>query len=326
MNMKTTSYIFVGALVILSNPGKLSGHTTKPPHTEPPTAQSDVGAPHSITASLSSPRVTAGEAASSAPPQEQTSHHAATLPSPSEATHVTTALSPELSSVSGGRTDAATLHTTASLHTLSVLPQNDSSLGPKPVPFTASSAVVTSVPPGRGITPTELTTIPAAAPNQTESNHLNTDTSALAILPIQTTPQSTHIPVSSQTTRQPTTKSVPVGTAVEITSLPPTPSPTQLLTTEAPQTPDHLSVAPPKQQEPPQLDVGDEAHEGHHPASPLDPILAGLVSVFIVCTAIASVMLFLKFRQRNEHPEFHRLHDLPMDDLLEDTPLSRYTY
>ncbi|KAG5285486.1 hypothetical protein AALO_G00003940 [Alosa alosa] len=326
MNMKTTSYIFVGVLVILSNSGKLSGQSTDPPHTEPPTVQSDVGAPHSITISPSSPRMDAGEVASSAPPHVQTSHHAATLPYLSEATYVT-ALSPELSSVSGGRTDTATLHTTASLHTLSVLPQNDSSLSPKTVPFIASTADATSVPPGKGIAPTELTT-PAASPNQTESNHLNTDPSTLAILPTQTTPESTHIPVSSQTTHQPTSKSVPEGTAVEITSLPPTPSPTQLLTSEAPQAPGHLSVAPPKQEEPPQLDVGDEdaAHEGHHPASPLDPILAGLVSIFIVCTAIASVLLFLKFRHRNEHPEFHRLHDLPMDDLLEDTPLSRYTY
>lgn len=43
-----------------------------------------------------------------------------------------------------------------------------------------------------------------------------------------------------------------------MTSLPPTLAPTQLLTSEAPQTPAHLSVAPPQQDEPPQLDVGDE--------------------------------------------------------------------
>lgn len=104
----------------------------------------------------------------------------------------------------------------------------------------------------------------------------------------------------------------------------------------------------------------------HRPASPLDPLLAALVSIFIICTAMVSAVLFLRFRQRSEHPEFHRLQDLPMvslrtkldvldiaiflysilyesnetilenthlnsvslyqDDLLEDTPLSRYSY
>lgn len=47
-------------------------------------------------------------------------------------------------------------------------------------------------------------------------------------------------------------------------------------------------------------------------SSPLDPLLAGLLSVFIVTTAIVFVILFLKFRQRTNHPEFHRLQDLPM--------------
>lgn len=47
-------------------------------------------------------------------------------------------------------------------------------------------------------------------------------------------------------------------------------------------------------------------------SSPLDPLLAGLLSVFIVTTAIVFVILFLKFRQRTNNPEFHRLQDLPM--------------
>lgn len=54
--------------------------------------------------------------------------------------------------------------------------------------------------------------------------------------------------------------------------------------------------------------------KGHrlHPSSPLDPLMAGLLSVFIVTTAIVFIVLFLKFRQRTNHPEFHRLQDLPM--------------
>ncbi|XP_074506676.1 uncharacterized protein LOC141776778 [Sebastes fasciatus] len=79
---------------------------------------------------------------------------------------------------------------------------------------------------------------------------------------------------------------------------------------------------------PSELNVGDEELNGrrHRSSSPLDPLLAGLLSVFIVTTAVVFVILFLKFRQRTNHPEFHRLQDLPMDDLMEDTPLSRYTY
>ncbi|KAG9350966.1 hypothetical protein JZ751_024855 [Albula glossodonta] len=58
----------------------------------------------------------------------------------------------------------------------------------------------------------------------------------------------------------------------------------------------------------------------------LDPLLAGLVSVFIIGAAIVSLLIFLKFRQRNSGPEFRRLQDLPMDDMMEDTPLSMFTY
>lgn len=50
----------------------------------------------------------------------------------------------------------------------------------------------------------------------------------------------------------------------------------------------------------------------HHSNSPLDPLLAGLLSVFIVTTAVVFTVLFFKFRQRANHPEFHRLQDLPM--------------
>lgn len=81
------------------------------------------------------------------------------------------------------------------------------------------------------------------------------------------------------------------------------------------------------QEIPSQLNVGgkDFKRRGHRSNS-LDPLLAGLLSVFIVTTAVVFVVLFLKFRQQNSNPEFHRLQDLPMDDLMEDTPLSRYTY
>nr|XP_020473997.1 uncharacterized protein LOC109970638 [Monopterus albus] len=93
-------------------------------------------------------------------------------------------------------------------------------------------------------------------------------------------------------------------------------------------TPGWGPAAPTHQEVPSELNVGDEDVKQPHyrSSSPLDPLLAGLLSVFIVVTAIVFVILFLKFRQQTNHPEFHRLQDLPMDDLMEDTPLSRYTY
>lgn len=95
----------------------------------------------------------------------------------------------------------------------------------------------------------------------------------------------------------------------------------------APQQKPQGIAGPTHQERPSQLNVGDEDFKGsgHHPNS-LDPLLAGLLSVFIVTTAVVFVVLFLKFRHQNSNPEFHRLQDLPMDDLMEDTPLSRYSY
>ncbi|XP_029971193.1 mucin-1-like [Salarias fasciatus] len=101
-------------------------------------------------------------------------------------------------------------------------------------------------------------------------------------------------------------------------------------TTGRPQTPapGPAPAGPTHHEGPSELNVGDEELKtSHHDSrSRLDPLLAGLLSVFIVSTAIVFVVLFLKFRQRTNHPEFHRLQDLPMDDLMEDTPLSRHSY
>ncbi|XP_034558698.1 mucin-12-like [Notolabrus celidotus] len=108
-----------------------------------------------------------------------------------------------------------------------------------------------------------------------------------------------------------------------LTKAPTQPATTGLPITSAPV----LGPAGPTHKEvPSELNVGDEDRKQPRSSSPLDPLLAGLLSVFIVTTAIIFIILFLKFRQRTNHPEFHRLQDLPMDDLMEDTPLSRYSY
>ncbi|KAL1254127.1 hypothetical protein QQF64_016356, partial [Cirrhinus molitorella] len=56
------------------------------------------------------------------------------------------------------------------------------------------------------------------------------------------------------------------------------------------------------------LNVGDDDNS----KASTDPLLAGLVSAFVVVAAIVSVLIFLKFRNTNDGPEFRRLQDLPM--------------
>lgn len=73
---------------------------------------------------------------------------------------------------------------------------------------------------------------------------------------------------------------------------------------------------------PSELNIGDDDSN----KVSTDPLLAGLVSAFVVVAAIVSVLVFLKFRNTNSGPEFRRLQDLPMDDMMEDAPLSMYSY
>ncbi|MEQ2294498.1 hypothetical protein AMECASPLE_004608 [Ameca splendens] len=60
---------------------------------------------------------------------------------------------------------------------------------------------------------------------------------------------------------------------------------------------------------PSQLSVGDD---DAHDSPALDPLLAGLVSAFIITAVIIALLLFLKLRKRDNGPQFHRLQDLPM--------------
>lgn len=233
----------------------------------------------------------------------------------------------------------------------SVVPQAGSSASPDLTEDPGSEVPQqTHNPTGRNEASAEPT---AAAANTQRTVHSQTATNAEYTTNVFS-PSS-----AGATTQKPST---PASTAQpDILSFTPTPSPaesTVLLTTEPlaafssqdPASTDHISLTtaptqltatgrphssapgraagPTHQEVPSELNVGDEDFKGPRlrPSSPLDPLLAGLLSVFIVTTAIVFVILFLKFRQRTNHPEFHRLQDLPMDDLMEDTPLSRYAY
>ncbi|XP_064576344.1 mucin-2-like isoform X2 [Zonotrichia leucophrys gambelii] len=76
------------------------------------------------------------------------------------------------------------------------------------------------------------------------------------------------------------------------------------------------------------LDVGDDNSELPTLAGKAraDPLVITVISVFIVMVAILALVGFLRYRQRNNRTEFRRLQDLPMDDMMEDTPLSLYSY
>ncbi|KAM7161455.1 uncharacterized protein RBU57_010138 [Macrochelys suwanniensis] len=79
------------------------------------------------------------------------------------------------------------------------------------------------------------------------------------------------------------------------------------------------------------LDVGDDGGQDL-PSSAVagamgaDPLVIGVISMFVVMVGILAVVGFLRYRQRNSRMEFRRLQDLPMDDMMEDTPLSLYSY
>ncbi|KAG7316719.1 hypothetical protein KOW79_020260 [Hemibagrus wyckioides] len=133
-----------------------------------------------------------------------------------------------------------------------------------------------------------------------------------------TTPQITTSP--SATTTQSRGKSSTVtskGTSA------PTTITTTTTTTQATEFSSTPVLAKARVDNPSELNVGDIPENSN---TSTDPLLAGLVSVFVVTAAIVALLIFLKFRHRNERPEFRRLQDLPMDDMMEDTPLSMYSY
>ncbi|XP_037325490.2 uncharacterized protein LOC119216597 isoform X2 [Pungitius pungitius] len=152
------------------------------------------------------------------------------------------------------------------------------------------------------------TTPPAESPNpQTISPTPPTNTS--------TSPSSTSLSAAPPSSESPTltppqTTTPPRGHPEALSTDPPSSSP--------PQAKAH-AVSPA------QINARDDTTMVHDPPT-LDPLLAGLVSAFIITAIIITLLLFLKLRQRDARPEFRRLQDLPMDDMMEDTPLSMYSY
>ncbi|XP_075688715.1 uncharacterized protein LOC142657542 [Rhinoderma darwinii] len=76
------------------------------------------------------------------------------------------------------------------------------------------------------------------------------------------------------------------------------------------------------------LEVGDEKDlTSYHPRNSSNPLFVMIVSVFTIMVVMVVVVVgFHRYKKRNSRTEFRRLQDLPMDDMMEDTPLSLYSY
>ncbi|XP_069579385.1 leukosialin-like [Brachyistius frenatus] len=193
--------------------------------------------------------------------------------------------------------------------------------------FTTSSAAPTSqhthvpvVAPTPSAAADSLSSTPTV-PSSTPPEHLFTTEGRALLTGVSVTTFSSQLAHTAQDASSTASTTQPHSESTNTTTTQTTGRPLTSAPGRAPPGPTHQEV-------PSELNVGDEDLKRSHyrSSSPLDPLLAGLLSVFIITTAIVFVILFLKFRQRTNHPEFHRLQDLPMDDLMEDTPLSRYTY
>ncbi|XP_016138416.1 cadherin-related family member 5-like isoform X2 [Sinocyclocheilus grahami] len=155
--------------------------------------------------------------------------------------------------------------------------------------------------------------------NVSDVSPVNNETAVTTVKPTTLPPSTTHEPTSSihVSTLHPTFTTAGTSGAPESTSARSRRRSTTQMTASS--SPVQAKAHP---DTPSALNVGD--HDNSKAST--DPLLAGLVSAFVIVAAIVSVLIFLKFRHTNDGPEFRRLQDLPMDDMLEDAPLSMYSY
>ncbi|XP_039340885.1 mucin-2-like [Mauremys reevesii] len=147
------------------------------------------------------------------------------------------------------------------------------------------------------------------------------------------TPQTAQENATEESTAGPTvpaamtTGSTPAATTPSTTTATPrASSPNRAATTAAGQ-----PSADPVHEKASVLDVGDDDGQDL-PSSAVagrmgaNPLVIGVISMFVVMVGILALVGFLRYRQRHSRMEFRRLQDLPMDDMMEDTPLSLYSY
>ncbi|XP_028259493.1 cell wall protein DAN4 [Parambassis ranga] len=217
---------------------------------------------------------------------------------------------------------------TSSVNTeITTSPSTNHSTSHVTVPPLPSSTTLSNQPPQNTIS-TSTSTAESPAPTTT----VTTTTATITTL---ATPTIT----TTNTTLATTTSTQPSSTSSSSHQFPTSPSPTATSEFDAhPRTssnlPPMVTITPSSStstqakthvDNPSQLNVEGDTKMVHE-SSTLDPLLAGLVSAFIIAAVIITLLLFLKLRRRDNRPEFRRLQDLPMDDIMEDTPLSMYSY
>ncbi|XP_053325541.1 mucin-2-like [Spea bombifrons] len=117
-----------------------------------------------------------------------------------------------------------------------------------------------------------------------------------------------------------------ITTSMSVTTRPTTASPTSPPTRGSTLSPTTRAQV---QRRPSVLDVGEDEKDlpTYYPKNNSNPLFVMIVAIFtIMVVMIVVVVGFHRYRRRNNRTEFRRLQDLPMDDMMEDTPLSLYSY
>ncbi|OCT82662.1 uncharacterized protein XB5735880.S [Xenopus laevis] len=108
-----------------------------------------------------------------------------------------------------------------------------------------------------------------------------------------------------------------------------------IITTSNPSNPARTSSLPTHttrvevQKGPAVLNVGDGEKDvpSYYSKNNSNPLFVMIVSIFTIMVVTVAVMVgFQRYRRNNRRTEFRRLQDLPMEDMMEDTPLSLYSY
>ncbi|XP_059196939.1 mucin-2-like [Centropristis striata] len=220
----------------------------------------------------------------------------------------------------------------------------DESTSQPPVPPSGSDAPTSQTPTSIATSGPTHSTNMSTADTPTTTSHDEAPPLPVSVTPTnqstvnETHPSTPNIPTSEPPKPEATTAAMitqPGSTSSNVSSPPKPTSPhsnTQPATHHETSTgAHHQPTISPSAQAKPNADTPSQLNFGGdptmvHDAPTLDPLLAGLVSAFIITAVIITLLLFLKLRRRDNRPEFRRLQDLPMDDMMEDTPLSMYSY
>ncbi|XP_048169114.1 mucin-17-like isoform X1 [Corvus hawaiiensis] len=188
-------------------------------------------------------------------------------------------------------------------------------------------------------TPTlPLNTVPATT-NSTQPGLFGGQTLGPTAARSETKPGTSPVGATEESTVEPRNSSAPISTVRStsfadafstVTVRPLVTSPTSASTAAVPtSTPTLAQSLEPRHEKASVVDVGDDDNSelpNVAGTTRADPLVITVISVFIVMVGMLGLVGFLRYRQHNNRMEFRRLQDLPMDDMMEDTPLSLYSY